>query len=109
MRAREIGDGDAVAALSGAMEPTNKQLKFLTILAERAGASFVYPKTKFEASREIAKLMKLQNDARPWAEKAVDAGANATRLFDDEVELISENESRMKWCHTADLPSYVED
>jgi hypothetical protein len=40
-----------------ASEPTPKQLAFLRALADRTGTTFVYPKTRRQASREIAALL----------------------------------------------------
>ena len=37
-------------------KPTPKQLRYLKRLAERTGATFAYPQTKAEASREIERL-----------------------------------------------------
>ena len=38
-------------------EPTDKQLKYLKTLAVRAGETFVYPTTRWEASDAIERLL----------------------------------------------------
>lgn len=38
-------------------KPTRKQLAFLRALAHRTGTTFVYPKTRGQASRQIAALL----------------------------------------------------
>jgi hypothetical protein len=40
-----------------ASKPTRKQLVFLRALAQRTGTTFVYPKTRREASSQIAALL----------------------------------------------------
>lgn len=40
-----------------ASAPTRKQLAFLRALAHRTGTTFVYPKTRRQASRQIAALL----------------------------------------------------
>ena len=42
---------------TAAPAPTRKQLAFLRALAHRTGTTFTYPKTRREASREIAQLV----------------------------------------------------
>jgi len=37
-------------------KPSARQLRYLRVLAERCGESFVYPRTKAEASAEIGRL-----------------------------------------------------
>lgn len=39
-----------------AKKPSVKQLRYLGVLAERCGESFVYPRTRAEASAEIERL-----------------------------------------------------
>ena len=39
-----------------AKKPSVKQLRYLRVLAERCGESFVYPATRAEASAEIERL-----------------------------------------------------
>lgn len=40
-----------------ASKPTRKQLVFLRSLAHRTGTTFVYPKTRSQASHQIAALL----------------------------------------------------
>jgi hypothetical protein len=57
--------------------PTPKQLKALRSLAASRGKSFVYPRSKAAASREIRRLMKSRASTR--AERQIEAD-NATRV-----------------------------
>ena len=41
---------------SAALAPTAKQLRFLRTLAQRTGTTFTYPRTRGQASRQIAAL-----------------------------------------------------
>lgn len=41
---------------NGPAKPTPKQLAYLRVLANRAGQTFSYPRTREEASREIQRL-----------------------------------------------------
>jgi hypothetical protein len=42
-------------------KPTNKQLATLRRLANQTGTSFASPRTRWDASREISRLIKLAN------------------------------------------------
>jgi hypothetical protein len=44
-------------------KPTNKQLSTLRRLASQTGTSFANPRTKWDASREITRLIALANGA----------------------------------------------
>ncbi len=41
--------------------PTDRQLRFLKSLAEQTGTSFTYPKTRWQASREVERLVELKD------------------------------------------------
>lgn len=74
--------------------PTSRQLAYLRRLAEARGVTFVTPRTKAEASREIDRLLQRKPDSRidrARETKAVrdavhtEAGG-AIRVHDDELE-----------------------
>lgn len=83
--------------------PTPKQLRYLKLLAERAGQSFAYPADRAAASRAIKRL---QDSGRaPGYERAEDrqavaappeAALGAARVRDDEVEGYG---SSARWAH----------
>lgn len=68
--------------------PTDRQRRFLKSLAEQTGTSFTYPKTRWQASREIDRLLKLKNSGRtdsPVTEETERNLVYATAVADDEV------------------------
>lgn len=58
------------ATQSAQPSPSRKQLAFLRSLAASTGTTFTYPKTKRQASRQIAKL--LQRSRSPQLEIELD-------------------------------------
>jgi hypothetical protein len=48
--------------------PTAKQLAFLRTLAERAGQTFIWPRTRLEASAEIRRLKDVRTTGLTFAE-----------------------------------------
>jgi hypothetical protein len=81
-------------ANSNGDRPTPKQLAYLRSLANRAGQTFTYPRTRGQASREIQRLKQAQPSSRIERQverKAIaDAIANglqdAARVTDREVD-----------------------
>ena len=75
------------------MEPTAKQLAFLRALAQRTGETFVYPRTRTEASEEIRRLQRKPSnrverflDRRDVTRDIHTGAGDATRFTDDEVQ-----------------------
>ena len=57
-------------------QPSSRQLRYLRILAESSGTTFVNPSTRSEASREIRRLQALPSltwDERRGERRALDA------------------------------------
>lgn len=48
--------------LSSSDRPTQKQLRYLRVLALRTGTTFTLPQSRMEASREIRRLLGLPRD-----------------------------------------------
>jgi hypothetical protein len=69
--------------------PTDRQLRFLKSLAEQTGTSFTYPETRWQASREIERLLELKNSGRTDPPVIVEAEERslvyATAVADEEV------------------------
>jgi hypothetical protein len=71
--------------------PTPKQTKLLRKLAEERGQTFAYPRTRGEASREIARLIGSKRSAFPgqleldWAREGEDSLVYATAVHESEL------------------------
>jgi hypothetical protein len=76
------------------MRPTTKQLAFLRSLAQRTGETFTYPRTRAEASDEIARMLgrprstrvERDLDRREIADAMATRPDDAVRVRDDEVD-----------------------
>jgi hypothetical protein len=58
-------------------KPTSKQLSTLRRLANQTGTSFASPKTKWDASREISRLITLANGTDHRLERSLRGSAAA--------------------------------
>ncbi len=47
---------------NASLSRTSKQMRYLLVLAERTGTTFMHPKTRAEACREIDRMIQLRRD-----------------------------------------------
>ncbi len=69
--------------------PSAKQLSYLRLLVDRTGQSFTYPKTSWQARREIGRLLGAENltavERQLDREAIYEADRYGARVHDDEV------------------------
>lgn len=67
---------------------TSRQLRFLKSLAEQTGTSFTYPATRAHASREIERLLALQQSGHRDLRSSDDIESESTQTDPAEPELV---------------------
>jgi hypothetical protein len=69
--------------------PTPKQLSYLRSLAQRAGQTFVVPRTRAQASNEIRRLKAIRSSGFTFAELETE---NAARVAHHDAALVRPDE-----------------